>query len=425
MNGNHVKYLLVGGGLAGSAAAEAIRARDPHSSLMLVGQEVNRPYHRPPLSKEYLRREKSHAELSTLPAGWFEEHEVELRTGRRVAQLDTSRRLVSLDNGEDVAFDMLLLATGGTPAPLKIPGADLPNIFYIRTIEDIDRLHHAIDQAKAGGQPHERGRGVIGVIGGGVLGVELAASLTQMGLRAELFHGHAQPWDKFAGENVGKFVARYVESEGVALHLGQRPQALEGDGRVQRVALASGESIRCDFVIAAVGMNVNRELLRGTPIAAEKAILCDDHCRTNVDGIFAAGDCAAVFDPLFGKHRILDHWDNAQVTGKIAGANMAGDTSVRYDGVNYFFSDVFNLSLSAWGEPKLASHRLLRGTPTLESPDVVEFGIAPDGRITQVVALNHPNEDDMLRELVKQRVNVTGREEKLKDPAFNLRQLLS
>src|SRR6185503_17854962 len=139
-------------------------------------------------------------------------------------------------------------------------------------------------------------------------------------------------------------------------------------------------------------------------------------CRTNVDDIFAAGDCAAVFDPLFGKHRILDHWDNANVTGAIAGTNMAGG-DVGYDAVNNFFSDVFELSLNGWGEARQVERRLIRGNTSPDAPDFVEIGIAPDGRVAQVLSINHAGEDELLRDLVARRVSVAGREESLKDPA--------
>jgi len=423
MSALHVKYLLVGGGLAASSAAEAIRAIDRQGDMLLVGQEVNRPYHRPPLSKEFLRRDKGRSELWVKPTGWYEENDVGLRTGRRVANLDCPRRAVTLSSGEEIGFDRLLLATGAAPRPMDIPGAELPNVFYLRTIEDADRIQHAIDQAKAAGRTHARGgRGHAVVIGGGVLGVELAASLTQTGLQVDLVTAR-YPWEKFAGESTARFITRYLESKGVTVHTGHRPQRLEGDGRVQRVVLPTGETIACDFVCAATGITVNREILRGTPIAAERAILADERCRTNVEDVYAAGDCAAVFDPLFGKHRLLDHWDNAQVTGKIAGTNMAGGEA-RYDAVNYFFSDVFDLSLSGWGEARQVSHRLTRGTPTPESPDMVEIGIAADGRIAQVLAVNHAGEDEVLRELVKRRVRVEGREEALKDPSRSLANLL-
>src|SRR5215210_2733010 len=129
MSGPHFKYVLVGGGLASSAAAQAIRAIDTEGNLLLVGQEVNRPYHRPPLSKQYLQGKTTRRELFTLPDQWFIQHQVELRTGRRASLLDTSRRMVALDNGEEIAFDKLLIATGASPNQLRIPGSELPNIF--------------------------------------------------------------------------------------------------------------------------------------------------------------------------------------------------------------------------------------------------------------------------------------------------------
>jgi 3-phenylpropionate/trans-cinnamate dioxygenase ferredoxin reductase subunit len=397
MNAFHVKYLLVGGGLASSAAAQAIREIDTEGTVLLVGQEVNRPYHRPPLSKEYQRGARRREELFTLDGDWLAQHHVQLRTGRRVAHLDTTRSKATIDSGEEISYDHLLLATGGTPTHLTIPGADLPNLYYLRTIDDADRLHNAIEKAKVEGRPQQEAgrRGRVAVIGGGVLGVELAATLTQLGLKVDLACGRPTPWHKFAGEVTGRFVARYLEQHGVSVHVDRRAQRLEGDGRVQRVILSNDDVIDCDFVVAAAGMTVNKELLRNTPISAENAILVDAQCRTNVENIYAAGDCAAVFDPLFGKHRVLDHWDNALVTGALAGRNMAG-ANLTYDAVNYFFSDVFDVSLSAWGESRLIDRRIVRGSTHVEEPNFIEFGIAADGRIAQVLAINHPGEDDVL-----------------------------
>ena len=439
MNVLHVKYLIVGGGLAGSAAAEAIRAVDPQGELVIVGREAIRPYHRPPLSKTYLRRRSAREELFVQPPEWYAEQNVQLRTGVRAAHLDVARRVVTLESGEGISFDRLLLATGMSPLHLNIPGADLPNLYYLRTLNDVERLGHAIEKAKHEGTKQTNaprgtaaadatsaptGRGRVTVIGGGALGVEMAATLTQTGLQVDLAVAHAAPWDKFAGEHTGKFLTHYLERHGVTVHANRRPLRLEGDGRVQRVVLDEQAALPCDFVVAAVGAVANKELLRGTSINAEKAILVDPGCRTNVPDVYASGDCAAVFDPLFGKHRIVDHWDHAKVTGAIAGTNMAGGVAA-YAAVNYFFSDVFDLSLSAWGEPKQVDRRLIRGSTALESPDFVEIGIAADGRIAQVLAVNHAGEDDLLRELVGRRVRVDGNEEALKDPAFSLGSLLS
>ena len=423
MSNLHVKYLLVGGGLASSSAAEAIREIDREGSLLLVGQEVNRPYHRPPLSKEFLRRQKGRRELFTQDPEWFEKNHVELRTGRRVSHLDAGRMIAVLDSGEEVSFDNLLLATGATPAPLKVPGADLPNLFYLRTIDDCDLLHHAIEKAMREGRPHGSGRGRVAITGGGVLGVELSASLTQMGLGVDLLLSHPHPWDKFAGEATGRFISLYLQKRGVKIHPDSPVRRLEGDGRVQRVVLSDATLIECDFAIAAVGAVPNRDLLHGTPISAGRAILTDEHCRTNVPNIYAAGDCAAVFDPLFGKHRVLDHWDNAVVTGKLAGRNMAS-VNESYSAVNNFFTDVFELTLNGWGDSRHLDRRLLRGTPNIDAPDFVEIGIGADGRVAQVLAVGHQGEDDLLRELVARRVRVDGNEEALKDPKADLRQLL-
>lgn len=424
MSQHHLKYLLLGGGLASSSAVEGIRSIDPDGSMLLVGQEITRPYHRPPLSKEFLRGKKTHEELFTLQPGWFAQHNVELRTAERASLLDTARRTVTLGSGESISFDKLLIATGAMPAHLQVPGADLPNVYYLRTIADAARLQRTIEKAKRDGRPHAAGHGRTCIVGGGVLGVELAASLTQMGMAVDLIVSAPHPWAKFAGEPTGRFIAKYLEQRSVVVHADTKVLRLEGDGRVQRIVLANGKTLACDFLVGCVGMVVNKDLLRGTPITAENSILVDGHCQTSVPDIYAAGDCAALLDPLFGKHRVLDHWDNAIVTGTLAGKNMAG-AGLSYDAVNYFFSDVFDLSLSAWGESRVVERRLMRGAPKLEAPDFVEIGIAKDGRVAQVLAIGHQGEDDALRELVKRRLRVDGNEERLKDPQTKLSDVLS
>lgn len=423
MNRLHVKYLLVGGGLASSSAAKAIREIDPDGALMLIGLEVNRPYDRPPLSKEFLRGQKAQAELYTLPEDWFEKNQVELRTGCRAAQLDPGRHSVLLDNGDHVVFDRLLIATGGSPKHLDVPGGSLPNVYYLRTIEDAGRLHHGVEKAMKEGRPHEKGRGKATVIGGGVLGVELAASLTQMGLGVDLVFPSGHPWNRFAGETTGRFLTRFLEQRGVKVHSQCSVQRLEGDGRAQRVVLSEKQSLECDFVVPAIGMTPHKELLRGTSIAAERAILVDQHCQTSHPDIYAAGDCAAVLDPLFGKYRIMEHWQSAIDTGTLAGRNMAGINEA-YSTVNYFFSDVFELALSGWGESRHIARRIVRGSPNLEKPDFIEIGISADGRVSQVLAINHTGEDELLKELVQRRLSVDGNEERLKDPQTELASLL-
>lgn len=413
----HFKYVVVGAGGAGSAAAGAIREHDPAGSILIIGQESNRPYLRPALHKEYLRHDKTRLQIAIEDVGWYDENRITLRTGRRVSQIETGRRTVLLDNGDEIAFDKLLLTTGSSSRPLRVLGAELPNVFYLRTIQDCDRLHHAIEKSRTDG----RAKAV--VIGAGLLAVEAAATLKQMKLGVDLLLGRQLPWGKFAGENTGRFLQRFLEQNQIGVHTDVAPERIEGDGRVQRVALSDGRSLDCDFVLAAVGIVSNRDLVRNTPIAAEKAILVDDHCRTNVQDIYAAGDCAAIFDPLFGKHRVIDHWESARYCGRLAGANMAG-ADLRYDTVNNFGSEIFGLKMVAWGEPRLVDHRLVRGTPSIESPDFAEIGVAADGRVAQVLAIGRASEHDLFRQFVASRLNVDGKEELIKDPSQPLDSLL-
>ena len=423
MNGSHFKYVLLGGGVSSGAAAAAIRQRDTAGSVLLVGQEVNRPYHRRPLSREYLLGSKGRGDLFTVADHWFTDHHIELCTGRRALRLDTNRRTIIFDNGQEVGFEKLLIATGGSPIRLKIPGIELPNVYYLRTMENADRLRNAVEKAGREGRPHERGRGRAGVIGGGFLGVELAGTLAQMGLDVALVEAGTQPCWGFTGETVGRMVVGHLENRGVQVHLQTVPLRLEGDGRVQRMALSTGSTVDVDLVAVAIGLTPNKDLLRGTAIVSESAILVDDHCRTNQDDIYAAGDCAAIFDPLFGRYRRVDHWEMAVLSGAIAGRNMAG-ADERYEQVSYYSIEMLDLKLSVWGEARQVQRRIVRGNTTVDSPDFVEIGVDGSGKISQVVAINHSGEDEVLGELVRRRLSVNEHDGLLRDPCRKLRDLL-
>jgi 3-phenylpropionate/trans-cinnamate dioxygenase ferredoxin reductase component len=427
MSNLHVKYLLVGGGIASSEAARAIREVDPVGDLLLISQEINRPYHRPPLSQGFLRGELGRQRLYAQPAEWFVEHAIQFRTGRRVSHLDVVRNTATFDDGQEISFGKLLIATGASARPLGIPGAELPNLFYLRTIEDAELIQHAIAKALREGRswreaPGREGRGKAIVIGGGVLGVELAATLAQSGLHVDLSLSKATPWNSLAGENTGRCIGRFLEKNGIVLHPQARTVKLEGDGRVQRAVLSTGEAIECDLALSAVGLQISKDLLRGAPIAAEKAILVNEFCQTNQSDIYAAGDCAAIFDPLFGKHRPAYQFESAAITGRIAGLNMAGRVS-RFDVTSHFQSRVFGLEIDVWGDARRVDRRIIRGAANFESPQFVEIGVSADGRVDQVIAVGSTEEKSLLRELVSSRLRINGNEEILKDPSVPLANL--
>lgn len=417
MNHMHVKYLLVGGGVASSAAAQAIRALDAEGSILLVGQEQSRPYHRAPLSKQFLLGKEQPDSLFVSSADWYRDNHVELSTGRRVERLDPARNWAITSDGCEITYDRMLIATGAAPQKLEVPGADLPNLLYLRTMHDADRLHTTIDVALKAGKR----RAVI--IGAGLLGVELASTLTQVGLKVELITLKDRPLHKVVGETVARRLTRVLNENAVLVRTGSRVVRLDGDGRVQRVVLSDGTTIDCDFTVAAVGVLPAKQILRNTPILSEKAILVDQQCLTNIDGVYAAGDCAAVFDPRFGKHRHLDHWHAAMTMGVVAGTNMAGGRA-RFESVNRFSIVALDMELQVIGESRLVHHRLVRGNAGVDSDTFAEIGVAADGRIAQVVVVGKPADVAIYERLVQLRLAVTGNEERLKDPRSDLTALV-
>ena len=423
-----IQYLIVGSGAASAAAAKAIRSTDPSGTILIISQEIHRPYVRPLVVRDYLCQRCDRERLFSFDQRWLTENAVVLRTGRRAAHLDPARRLLILESGEEIAFATLLIATGATPTPLDIPGHDLPGAFHLRTIDDADRLINIIAQAQREGLKHERGRGRCAVIGAGALGVELCATLLELGIAVDLVEKAPRPWSRFAGDAAGHFIAEELQARGVRLHLGAPPLRFEGDGRVQQVILANGGVLRVDFVVVAAGCTPDRRLVRGTPIRAERAILTDERGRISHPDIYAAGECAAIFDPRFGKYRTLDHWGGATLAGTIAGLNMAG-TDARlsvhpHDDPGTFHSALFDLTLTAMGEARLADRRIVRANPK-GSRRMLEFGIDPDGRIASLVAIGHePAELDLPRRLVARRARVASKEEQLRDPTAPLEWLL-
>jgi 3-phenylpropionate/trans-cinnamate dioxygenase ferredoxin reductase subunit len=420
----HIRYLLIGAGVAGSCAAEAIRALDADGSLLMVGQEIMRPYHRPPLSKSFLRGESGRDDLLSLPLGWFSANNVQLITGRRVTWIEPDRHRATLDDGTVVQYEQCLLCFGGMVAPLELPGAGLPGLYYLRTLSDAESLITRLQQALRDGRPHPHGRGRAAVVGGGLLGVEVAASLRTRGLWVELLMGGPLPWPEVAGEAGGRFLVALLQKNGIVVHAGNPPTALEGDGRVQRVQLAGGEAVQCDFAVACVGMQVDRRLLQGTSIPMGRAITCDEFARAGADQgvgrIWAAGDCSAILDRRFGKHINQGHAPTAAATGRLAGRNMVhaarGGELEPWEDLPGWDSEVFGISVAGWGLSRLVDRRIVRGNTNIADPDFAEIGIDAAGRVCHVMVAGRASEQESLRRLVADRTDISGRESDLRDP---------
>lgn len=406
-----VKYLLIGGGLAAQRAAAAIRQRDPSGSILLVSRENHLPYDHPPLSKEYMKGGMPREKVFLQPQSFYREQSVDLALGRAAERLDAAGKTATLAGGEVVPFQKALLATGGRPVRLKVPGADSPGVHYLRTLEDAEAISNDA-------QP---GRRAV-LIGGGFIGLELASSLTQRGVAVTLLERGERIWRRFADERLAAFFQSYCGARGVTILKNEQPARIGGTGRAASVVTASGKELPCDFVCVAVGIVPETELAVQAGLKTEDgAIVVDDHLRTSHGDIYAAGDVAAFGDPYSGRRRRVEHWGGADYGGTLAGENMAG-ADRRYDLLTYVWSDIFDVHLEFAGDESAPDRAVMRGGFSDKSFAMLYLKA---GRLAAYYAVNYKRKQYVpLQKLIMGRTDLSGRESQLQDPAFDLATLL-
>jgi 3-phenylpropionate/trans-cinnamate dioxygenase ferredoxin reductase subunit len=366
------RFVIVGASLAGASAAAALRDGGFDGELTLIGEEPRLPYSRPALSKGYLRGQERFEDQLVNPADYYGKHGITVRLGARATRADPARRVVELGGGETVPYDRLLVATGGRNRALRAPGADLPGIFRLRTIEDCDRIRTA---ARAGA------RAV--VVGMGFIGSEVTASLRQMGLEVSAVEGHPVPLARVLGPEVGAVLAGIHRDRGVDLVLGDSVAAFEGAGRVERVRTTGGRVLACDMVVAGIGIEPNQELLAEAGARVDDGVLVDPQCRTSLPDVYAAGDVASHQHPLFGRLRV-EHWNNGLHQGRAAARAMLGATEP-YDYVHSFWSDQYEHLIEYVGFAATWDRLVFRGEP--ESRKFLGFYLK-DGVLRAAVGLD-------------------------------------
>lgn len=344
------RFVIVGAALAGASAAGALREGGFDGEIILIGAEKQMPYNRPPLSKGYLRGQDRFEDQLVNPAAYYPEHRVTLRLGVRAEAVDPTRKVVALERGEEVRYDRLLVATGGRNRTLAAPGAELPGIFQLRTVEDCDRI-------RAAATP---GRRAV-VIGLGFIGSEVAASLRQMGIEVTAVEGHPVPLARVLGPEVGGVLAGIHREKGVELVLEDSVAAFEGAGRVERVRTKKGRVLECDFVVAGIGIVPNAELLAAAGATVDNGVLVDEHCRTSLPDVYAAGDVANHLHPVFGRLRV-EHWNNGDRQGRAAARAMLGG-SEPYDYLHSFWSDQYEHVVEYIGFAAAWDRLVFRGDP--------------------------------------------------------------
>lgn len=385
------RFVIVGAGLAGGSAAAVLREGGFDGEISLIGAEKQLPYNRPPLSKGYLRGQDRLEDQLVNPAGYYAEHGISLRLGVRASAIDPKRKVVALDGGEEVSYDRLLVATGGRNRALTTPGADLPGIFQLRTVEDCDRI-------RAGAKP---GRRVI-VVGLGFIGSEVAASLRQMGLEVSAVEGQPVPLARVLGPEVGAVLAGIHREKGVELLLEDSVAAFEGADRVRRVRTRKGRVLECDLVVAGIGIVPNAELLAAAGAAVDNGVLVDERCQTSLPDVYAAGDVANQLHPIFGRLRV-EHWNNGDRQGRAAARAMLGGTEP-YDYLHSFWSDQYEHVIEYVGFAAAWDRLVFRGDPA--SRKFLAFYLK-DGIVRAAVGLNRggdpedPNSESELKAVAK------------------------
>ncbi|MGH9075482.1 MAG: NAD(P)/FAD-dependent oxidoreductase, partial [Acidimicrobiales bacterium] len=343
--------VIVGAGLAGAKAAQALRREGFDGRVVLVGEEDVRPYDRPPLSKAYLRGDVELPRVALHKAGFYEAKGIELLTSTRAVALDVAAREVELSNRERLGYDGLLLATGARPRRLSLPGAELAGVCYLRGIHDAEHLRGAIGP----------GTQVV-VIGAGWIGCEVAASARALGAEVALVDVVAQPLERVLGPEVGAIYSRLHASHGVSLHMGVGVESLRGAGSVEAVCLTDGTVLGAEVVVVGVGVAPAVELAAAAGLDVANGIVVDQNLATSAPGVWAAGDVASAFHPLYRTHVRLEHWAAACRQGPVAARNMLGAKQA-YDSIGYFWSDQYDLAMEYSGYAPTWEEVVVRAEP--------------------------------------------------------------
>ncbi|MDE0244108.1 MAG: FAD-dependent oxidoreductase [Gammaproteobacteria bacterium] len=368
--------LIVGGGQAAAQLVVSLRLGGHEGRITLVSDENAPPYQRPPLSKQYLAGELKRERLLLRRTEYYESRDVELRLGRRVLAVDRSHRLAVLDNGEELGYDRLVLATGSILRKLDVPGSDLPGIHYLRSLDDADALHGQLAP----------GRRIV-IVGGGYIGLEVAATAAKAGAEVSVLEAEERVMSRVASASVADWLTGLHRQTGVSIRVGEQVRSFAGRNRVEAVETGNG-ALAADAVVVGIGVLPSADLARGCGLGEDDGILTDEHCRTEDESVLATGDCARAVNTAIGTAVRLESVQNAVDHGQVAASVILGDPKP-YSSVPWFWSDQFHVKLQIAGLARPGDDTVLRGDPT--SGSFAAFRLR-DGRLTAVEAVSSPRD---------------------------------
>lgn len=400
------QIVIVGANLAGGRAAETLRKEGFEGRVVLIGEEPDRPYERPPLSKDVLEGITAADSTYLRDEGWYAEQRIEVRLGVRATRLDPAGS-VDLDSGESIPFDACLLATGSRLRKLPVPGADLAGVVYLRTLRDALALEEAL-----------RARPRVVVVGAGFIGLEVASSARFRGCEVTVLEALELPLARVLPPDVARVLADLHTGEGVELRLSEGVDRFDGAGRVEAVISSAGRRYEADLVVVGVGVAPADELARDAGIACDDGIVVDGSCRTAHPNVFAAGDVARHPNPILGRTIRVEHFQNAQDQGVAAARAMLG-APVAFGQVPWFWSNQFHHNLQTLGHAPPHAGLVVRGS--LAGRSFTAFQL--DGeRIIGAIAMDRPRDIAAARRLIERGV-ATDRAT-LADEDADLRTLL-
>jgi 3-phenylpropionate/trans-cinnamate dioxygenase ferredoxin reductase component len=338
MSDKKYSYVIVGGGLAGASAAEGIRQMDASGSVLIIGEEKSAPYHRPPLTKGLWTGKKKVEDIFVWKDDVLSRLNVEVKLGVRVVSVNPGAKTVTDAAGAEFGFGKLLLATGGAPKRLPLPGGDAPGISYYRYLQDYVTMN---DRAR-------EGKSAV-IIGGGFIGTEIAAALALRNLKITMLFPEDRPCFRVFPDYLGSHILKMYRERGITVLTNDAPVAIDTANNAFAVRTKNGVTLSADICIAGIGIAPETELARSARLAIADGILVNSFLQTSHPDIYAAGDNAAFPEKTLGKTMRFEHWDNALNQGKIAGRNMAG-AQESYAYMPYFFSDLFDFGYEAVGE---------------------------------------------------------------------------
>jgi 3-phenylpropionate/trans-cinnamate dioxygenase ferredoxin reductase subunit len=398
-------FIIVGAGLAGAKAAEGLRHEGFDGRLVLIGEEPDRPYERPPLSKDYLRKETADKPY-VHPESYYDDQGIELMTSTRATELDTSAKKLVLDDERSIGYDRLLIATGAAPRHLDVLGADLDGIHYLRTVADSERIGERL-------QPGVR----LVMVGSGWIGSEIAASARQKGCEVAMLEMGSLPLQNVLGTEMARVFLQLHRDHGVEFLAETVVERFEGEGAVERVVMSNGAIVNSDFVVVGIGVAPRTDFLGASGLTTDNGVVVDEHLQTTVEDVFAAGDVANAFNPFYENRLRVEHWANASEQGLLAARSMLGRPA-SYGEIPYFFSDQYDVGIEYSGFATEWDEVVFRGDRA--GREFLAFWLR-DGRVVAGLNMNVWDVHDEIRELIRSRRHVSRTE--LADAEIPLSQL--